>query len=89
MLDYLFDEASQSKDFLALVVAGPYRIVHLMVLRHNSKAIDSKVTQIILFNSPRDSEEIGVLGRQLGKQHATMEAYKIATHLITFRSLDD
>ena len=86
VLDDLFDEAAQSKDFLALVVAGRHRNVHLMVLRHNlfqrtknSKTIDLNVTQIVLFNSPRDSEQIGVLGRQLGERHATMEAYKGAT----------
>ena len=80
------DEAAQSKDFLALVVAGRHRNVHLMVLRHNlfqrtknSKTIDLNVTQIVLFNSPGDSDQIGVLGRQLGERHATMEAYKRAT----------
>ena len=85
-LDDLFDEAAQSKDFLALVVAGRHRNVHLMVLRHNlfqgtknSKTIDLIVTQIVLFNSPRDSEQIGVLGRQLGERQATMEAYKRVT----------
>ena len=86
VLDDLFDEAAQSKDFLALVVAGRHCNVHLMVLRHNlfqrtknSKTIDLNVTQIVLFKSPRDSEQIGVLGRQLGERHATMEAYKRAT----------
>ena len=86
VLDDLLDEAAQSKDFLALVVAGRHRNVHLMVLRHNlfqrtknSKTIDLNVTQIILFNSPRDSEQIGVLGRQLGERHAKMEASKRAT----------
>ena len=67
VLDDLFDEAAQSKDFLALVVAGRHRNVHLMVLRHNffqgtknSKTIDLNVTHITLFNIPRDSEQIGV-----------------------------
>ena len=57
-----------------------------MVLRHNlfqrtknSKTIDLNVTQIILFISPRDFELIGVLDRQLGEQHATLEAYKRTT----------
>ena len=85
-LDDSFDEAAQSKDFLELVVAGRHRKVHLMVFRHNllqrtknSKTIDLNVTQIFLFNSPRDSEQIGVLGPQLGERHATIEAYKRAT----------
>ena len=86
VLDDLFDEAAQSKDFLALVVSGRHRKVLVMVLRHNSfqrtkslKKIDLNVTQIILFNGPRDSEQIGVLGRQLERRHATMDAYKRAT----------
>ena len=86
VMDDLFDEAAQSIDFLALVVAGPHRNVHLMVLRHNlfqrtknSKTIDLDVTQIVLLNSPRDFEQIAVLGRQLGERHDTMEAYKRAT----------
>ena len=85
-LDDLFDEAEQSKDFLALVVAGRHRNVHLLILRlnlfqrtNNSKTIDLIVTQIILFNSPSDSEQIGFSGRQLGERHATVEAYKRAT----------
>ena len=60
VLDDFFDEAAQSKEFLALVVAGRHRNVHLMVLRHNlfqqtrnSKTIDLNVIQLILFNSPR------------------------------------
>ena len=59
----LFEEAAKSKQFLAVVIAGWHRNIHLVVLRHNlfqqtksSKTIDLNVTQIILFNSPRDSE---------------------------------
>ena len=67
MLDDLVDEGAQSKEFLALVVAGWHRNVRLTVLRHNlfqqtktSKAIDLNVTQLILFNSPRDSGQIDI-----------------------------
>ena len=35
VLDDLFDEAAQSKEFLALIVAGRLRNVHLIVLQHN------------------------------------------------------
>ena len=82
----LFDEAAQSKEFLALVVAGRHRNVQLMVLRHKLfqqtkklKTIDLNVIQLILFTSSRDSEQIGILGRQLGERHITIEAYKRAT----------
>ena len=84
VVDDLFEEAAKSKEFLALVIAGRHRNIHLVVLRQSistksSKTIDLNVTQIILFNSPRDSEQIGILGRQLGERHLTMEAYKRAT----------
>ena len=72
VIDDLYDEAAQSKKFLDLVIAGRHKNVHLMVLRHNlfqqcknSETIDLNVTQMILFNSPRDLEQIGILGRQL------------------------
>ena len=79
VLDDLLDEAARSKEFLAVVVAGRHRNVHFMVLRHNLfqqtknlKTIDLNVTQLILFNSLRDSEQIGILGRQLGERHTTI-----------------
>ena len=68
-LDDLFDEAAPSKQILAIVIAGRHRNVHLKVLRHrlhqqskNSKTKALKVTQLFLNNSPRDSEQIGILG---------------------------
>ena len=87
IIDDLYDEAAQSKELLYLVIAGRHKKVHLMVLRHNlileqckhSKTIDLNVTQMILFNSPRDSEQIGILGRQLGKRSTLLKAYKRAT----------
>ena len=73
VLDDLLGEAAKSKDFLALVIGSRHRNIHLVVLRHNlfqqtksSKTVDLNVTQIFLFNSPRDSEQVGFLGRQLG-----------------------
>ena len=85
-LDDFFEEAAKSKEFLALIFAGCHRNIHWVDLRHNrfqqtksSKTIDLNVTQIILFNSPRDSEQVGILGLRLGERHLTMEAYKRAT----------
>ena len=45
VLDDLFDEAAQSKEFLALVVAGRHRNVHLMVC------------DPILFNGPKTQRQ--------------------------------
>ena len=86
VIDDLYDEAAQSKKFLDLVIAGRHKNVHLMVLRRkifqqcrNLKTIDFNVTQMILFNSPRCLEQIGILGRQLGERSTLMKAYKRAT----------
>ena len=35
VIDDLYDEAANSKEFLDLVIAGRHHNVHLMVLRHN------------------------------------------------------
>lgn len=86
VLDDLFQDACDDRVFLNLVVAGRHRNIHLMVLKHNlyqpaknSKTIDLNVTQLILFKSPRDIEQIGVLGRQMGERQHLLEAYKRAT----------
>ena len=87
VIDDLYQDACEDATFLNLVVAGRHRNIHLMTLRHNlyqpaknSKTIDLNVTQMILFKSPRDVEQIGVLGRQLGDRKLLLEAYKRATH---------
>ena len=58
-----------------------------MTLRHNlyqqakhSETINLNVTQMIFFKIPRDVEQIGLLGRQLGDRKLLLEAYKRATH---------
>ena len=69
-----------------LVIAGRHRNVHLMMLRHTlfqqskySKTIDLNVTQTDLLKNPRDSEQIGILGRQLGERSTLLKVYKRAT----------
>ena len=78
VIDDLYDEAANNKEFFDLVIAGRHRNVHLMVLRHilfqqskYSKTIDSNVTQIILFNSPRDSEQIEIWDVKRSTQEAS------------------
>ena len=86
VIDDLYQDACEDGTFLDLVVAGRHRNIHLMTLRHNiyqpaknSKTIDLNVTQMILFKSPRDVEQIGVLGRQLNDRKVLPEDYKRAT----------
>ena len=68
-------ERSEALKQRTLLIAGRHKNVHLMVLRHNlfqqcknSKTIDLNVTQMILFNSPRNLQQIGILGSQLGER---------------------
>ena len=89
VLDDLFDEAAQNKEFLALVVAGRHREVYLMVLRHNlpqqtknSKTIDLNDTQLIPFNCLRNSEQIDILGRQLGDTPQSKSIKKLPKNLM-------
>ena len=86
VVDDLYQDACEAGMFLNLVVAGRHRNIHLMTLRHNiyqaaknSITIDLSVTQMILFKSPRDVQQIGVLGRQLRDRKLLLEAYKRAT----------
>ena len=72
--------------FLDLVVAGRHRNIHLITSKHNlfqqskhSKTIEIHVTQMILFRSRRDLEQIAVPGRRMGDRQLLMKAYKKAT----------
>ena len=87
VFDDLYQDACEDATFLNLVVAGRHRNIHVMTLRHNlyqpaknSRTNDLNVTQMIFFKNPRDVEQIGVLGRQLGARKLLLEAYKRATH---------
>ena len=81
VINDLCQDACEDKAFLSLVVAGRHRNFHLMILKHNlyqpaktSKTIDLNVMQMILFKSPRDIEQIGVLGRQMGDRQLLLES---------------
>ena len=86
VIDYLYQQANQDEKFLELVVSGRHRNVHLITMKHNlyqqtknSKTIDLNISQLILFNSPKDVEKISTLGRQMGQKKLLLETYKKAT----------
>ena len=86
VIDDLYQQACEYEYFLNLVIAGRHRNIHLIAMKHNlfkqskhSKTIELNVTQMILFKSPRDLEQIGVLGRQMGDRQLLIDAYKKAT----------
>ena len=86
VIDDLYQQACEGEYFLNFVIAGRHRNTHLIALKHNlfqqskhSKTIELNVTQMILFKSPRDLEQIGVLGRQMGHRQLLIDPYKKAT----------
>ena len=69
VIDDLYQQACEAEYFLNLVIVGRHRKIHLITLKHNlfQQSKHSKtITQSILFKSPRDLEQIAVLGRQMG-----------------------
>ena len=96
VIDDFYQDACKVGTFPDLVVAGRHRNIHLMTLRHNiyqpakkSETIYLNVTQMIFFKSPRDVEQIVVLGRQLGDRKFLLEAYERATYVEIFWSFID
>ena len=86
VIDDLYQQASQDEKVLELVVSGRHRNVHLITMNHNlyqqtknSKTIDLNISQLTLFNSPRDVEQISTLGRRMSQRKLLLETYKKAT----------
>ena len=68
------EEIYQEKDFVKVAVSGRHRGIHCIFVKHNlfhqsrwSRTIDLNTTHIILFNSPRDSQQIQFFGKKLNK----------------------
>ena len=82
----IFDDSSeqfyQAKNFAKIAVSGRLRGNNCIFVKHNlyhqskwSRTIDHNTTHIILFNSPRDTQQIEYLGRQLNKAVFFKECY--------------
>ena len=85
VLDDMFDEAAPSK-FLGTsscwsTSQGPFDGFAPSLNSTDQKFKDNQFEPHTdtFFNNPRDSEQICVLGHQLGERHATIEAYNRAT----------
>ena len=92
VIDDLYQQACEDEYFLNLVIAVRHRNINLLALKHNlfqqsmklktievskhSKTIELKVTQMVLVKSPRDLQQIGVLGRQMGDRQLPIDAYR-------------
>ena len=87
VFDDVFNEIASSDHFLNLVISGRHQNLHVIFLKHNlyqkslhAKSIDLNLTHILLLKSPRDINQIDLLGRQLGSRGLLSAAYKSATH---------
>lgn len=86
IFDDMCEEAASSPEFQSLATSGRHKNMHVLFIKHNlfhqskfSRTIDLNTTHIILFKSPRDQDQIGYLGRQLGNRKFLMASYKDAT----------
>ncbi len=80
------EEISRNPKFLQLATSGRHRNLSIIYIKHNlfqqskfSRTLDLNNTHIILFHSPRDENQISVLGKQLGDVVFLKECYKRAT----------
>ena len=80
------EEISKSKEFNQLATAGRHRKLNCLYIKHNlyhknSGGRDAELqnTHIVLFKSPRDVQQIGVLGKQIGLGKQLVYWYNDAT----------
>ena len=86
----IFDDSletlSKSEKFNEIATAGGHRNLNCVYIKHNlfhknKTGRDAKLqtTHIVLFNSPRDVQQIDILGRQLGLGKQLKQWYDDAT----------
>lgn len=80
------EEISNSKQFVKIATAGRHRGFNTIYIKHNlfhksklGRDVELQNTHIALFKSPRDVQQINVLGTQLGLGSQLKEWYKDAT----------
>ena len=86
VFDDTCEEIFNEKDFVKLATAGRHKNVHVIYVKHNlfqqskqSRTIDLNTTHLILFKSPRDTQQIDYLGRQLNNAKFLRHPYQLAT----------
>ena len=79
-------EIFNDKEFSKLATAGRHKNISVIYVKHNlfqqskwSRTIDLNTTHIILFKSPRDIQQIGLIGRQLNNTQFLKDSYELAT----------
>ena len=80
------EEIFNDKEFSKLATAGRHKNLSVIYVKHNlfqqskwSGTIDLNTTHIILFKSPRDVQQISLIGRQLNNTQFLKDSYELAT----------
>ena len=80
------EEIYEDKRFLKIATSGRHKKVHVIFVKHNlfhqsknSRTIDLNTTHVILFNSPRDVNQIAYFGKQLNKTLFLKDCFRKAT----------
>ena len=86
----VFDDSCEDiyndKEFVRLATAGRHREIDVIYIKHNlvqqsrwSRTIYLNTSRIFLFKSPRDVQQLDLLGRQLNVSKFLRSCYELAT----------
>ena len=80
------DEITKTKEFEKIATAGRHKKVNCIYVKHNlfhkspiGRDAELQNTHIVLFKSPRDVQQIGVLAKQLGLGKQLVDWYNAST----------
>lgn len=80
------EEIYEDRRFLKIAISGRHKKLHVIFIKHNlfhqskhSRTIDLNTTHVVLFNSPRDVNQISYFGKQLNKAAFLKESFEKAT----------
>ena len=80
------EDIYNDKEFVRLATAGRHRGIDVIYVKHNlfqqsrwSRTIDLNTSHIILLESPRDVQQLDLLGRQLNVSKILRNCYELAT----------
>ena len=86
IIDDTCEEIYNDKEFVKLATAGRHKNINVIYIKHNlyqqskwSRTIDSNTTNIILFKSARDIQQVEFLGKQLNLVKFLKHCYQLAT----------
>ena len=86
LFDDSMDILSKSEKFNGIATAGRHRNLNCVYIKHNlfhknktGRDAELQTTHIVLFKSPRDVQQIDILGRQLGLGRQLKQWYDDAT----------